>query len=130
MQIPVQHFGPTPLVRPGRGQSARWRLGRIELILEPVRGGWSLLCLDGEVARTWSLGLSDEGELWLDCRVPRLPVHLALRDPLVLVPRSRVRGYVTLPMIPTICWRDRDGSQQTIAELLPPMLTGDRKSVV
>ncbi|MGE3175050.1 MAG: hypothetical protein AB7O97_20650 [Planctomycetota bacterium] len=125
MDVTLSHLHPSPLPRPGRGQSARFRLGRMELILEPVRGGWSLLCNDGREARTWSLGLTDDGELWLHCRVPRWPLRVALRDTLVLVPGARVRGYVQVPLVPTVRWRTRAQGEHTIAELLPPVLSAE-----
>lgn len=125
MQLPVSHLRSMPLPRPARGESSCFRLGRLELVLEPVRGGYSLLCLDGQHARTWSLGLADEGELRLTCRVPRLPMALALKDTLVLVPGGRVRGFVHIALVPTITWQDAGGREQIVAELLPERLTAE-----
>jgi hypothetical protein len=125
MELQLSHLRAAHLPRPQPGQSGRFRLGRVELVLEPVRGGYSLLCLDGTQARTWSLGLARDGELWLACRVPRWPLRIALKDTLVLVPKSRVRGYVHVPLVPTLCWRTPDGAEATVAELLPPLLSAE-----
>lgn len=117
-----------PLPRPDRGASTRVGLGRIELVLEQVRFGYALMVLDGQSTRTWSLGLAQDGELWLHCRVPRWPLRLSLHDTLVVVPGGRVRGYVQLPLVPTVVWRRGEGDaavEEPVAELLPPMLSAE-----
>lgn len=125
MVLTLSHLEPAPLPIPTRGTSQRFRLGRIELVLEPVRGGYSLLCLDGESARTWSLGLTGQGSLWLQCRLPRWPLRVSLKDTLVLVPRSRVRGYVQVPLVPTLVWRAPNRVDGVVAELLPAALSAE-----
>lgn len=125
MVLTLSHLEPAPLPIPPRGSSQRYRLGRIELVLEPVRGGFSLLCLDGGTARTWSLGLSGHGELWLQCRLPRWPLRVTLKDTLVLVPHSRVHGYVQVPLVPTLVWRQPGRADGVVAELLPTALSAE-----
>lgn len=130
MVLTLSHLEHAPLPIPGRGTSQRFRLGRIELVLEPVRGGYSLLCLDGESARTWSLGLTGQGStvqgsLWLQCRLPRWPLRVSLKDTLVLVPHSRVRGYVQVPLVPTLVWRSPGRVDGVVAELLPAALSAE-----
>src|SRR5262245_5114556 len=122
MELNLTHVQPWRLPLPVRGESVRGRLGRLELVLERGRGGFALLCLDGQEARSWSLGLVEGGELWLSCRVPRWPLRVALKDTLVLVPGARVRGYVHVALVPTLIWRAADGGEATVAELLPPQL--------
>lgn len=125
MVLTLSHLEAAPLPLPARGQSQRFRLGRIELVLEPVRGGYSLLCLDGDAVRTWSLGLSNEGSLWLRCRLPRWSLRVTPKDTLVLVPRSRVRGYVQVPLVPTLLWRAPGRPDGVVAELLPGSLSAE-----
>ena len=125
MDLLLSHLEPAHLPLPTRGSSARFRLGRMELILEPVRGGFTLLCLDGNAARTWSLGLHGEGQLWVQCKLPRWPLRVALRETLVLVPHSRVRGYVAVPLVPTLQWRTEHAAPATICELLPNALAAE-----
>jgi hypothetical protein len=119
MDTTQPHLGPVILPRLERGQSARLRVGRLELVLEATRSGFSLLCLDGQQARTWTLGLPREGELRLGCRAPRWPLSVGLRDPLVLVPGGRVRGYVKVPLVPTLLWQREGGTALQVAELVP-----------
>lgn len=113
------------LPRPSRGVSSRFLLGRLELVLEPVRGGYTLLCLDGSGARTWSLGLAADGELWIECMLPRWPLRVGLRETLALVPGSRVRGYVQVPLVPTLSWRRAGQRDCTVCELLPHSLAAE-----
>ena len=113
-----------PLPLPCRGESLRHRIGRLELVLERGHGSYTLLCHDGEQARSWSLGLREDGQLWLSCRMPRLPIVLALRDMLVLVPGARVRGFVKVPLVPTVSWLG-PAAEEPLAELLPPQLAAE-----
>jgi len=124
MQNLASHLQPVTLPLPERGRSARFRVGTLELVLETARGGTSLLCLDGQQTRTWSLGLPRSGELRVLCRAPRLPLLVEPRDPLVLAPRGRLRGYVQVPLVPTIVWQD-DACLETVAELLPSTLSAE-----
>ena len=121
----LTHLEPAHLLRPERGSSSRFRLGRLELILEPVRGGYTLLCSDGSSARSWSLGLSPEGSLWIACRLPRWPLRIGLRETLALVPKSRVRGYLNVPLVPTLLWRRPGHADAQVCELLPNSLTAE-----
>lgn len=125
METQLTHLHPCPLPLPVRGGSARFRLGRAELILERGRGSFSLLWLDGRSARSWTLGLVDGGALSLSCRPPRWPLRIVLKDTLVLVPGSRVRGYVQAPLVPTIAWQHDGGPEAVVAELLPPLLSAE-----
>ena len=121
MENPASPLQPVTLPLPDRGRSARFRVGTLELVLETVRGGTTLLCLDGQQTRTWSLGLPRNGELRVLCCAPRLPLLVEPRDPLVLAPRGRLRGYVQVPLVPTIVWQG-NACQETVAELLPTTL--------
>jgi hypothetical protein len=121
MENLASHLQPVTLPLPERGRSTRFRVGTLELVLETVRGSTSLLCLDGQQTRSWSLGLPRNGELRVLCRAPRLPLLVEPRDPLVLAPRGRLRGYVQVPLVPTIVWQS-DLCVETVAELLPSTL--------
>jgi hypothetical protein len=105
------------LPRPARGSSERVPLGGQELILEGVRGGFALLWSDGKQARRYQLGLPLDGELWLQHRVPALPLAVALREPIVLAPGARLRGYLQVPLVPTLWWLAAPGRRQQLLEL-------------
>lgn len=119
MDTVLPHLGTVTLPRLRRGQSSRVRLGRLELVLEATRSGYALLCLDGQQARSWSLGLPPTGELRLACRAPRWPLAIALKDPLLVLPGGRVRGYVRVPLVPTLCFLPAIGDEVLVAELVP-----------
>ena len=36
-----------------------------------------------------------------------------------------MRGFVMVPLVPTLCWRPAGGDEMVIAELLPPMLSAE-----
>jgi len=105
------------LPRPLRGSSERVPLGGQEMVLEGVRGGFALLWSDGKQARRYQLGLPASGELWLQYRVPALPLALALREPIVLAPGARLRGYLQVPLVPTLWWVDLAGRRQQLLEM-------------
>lgn len=111
-----------PLPRPARGDATRVRVGSAEIVLERTRGGDSLLWSDGREARRYVLGLHDSGQLSLELRAPRLPLCAIPREVLTLVPGARLRGYVMLPLVPTVVWRDRLRPPETLIELLPATL--------
>jgi hypothetical protein len=115
----------TLLPRPQRGGSTRVQLGSNELVLESVRGGHSLLWLDGREARRFVLGLDADGELTLQLRAPKLPVRIAPREVLAVVPGGRLRGYLQLPLVPTIVWRSSKGLEATLLELPPRDLAAE-----
>ena len=115
----------TKLPRPGRGSSARVQIGSNELVLEHVRGGFSLLWSDGREARRHAIGLPAHGELTLQLRLPRLPVRVVTRDMLTLAPQGRLRGYVQVPLVPTLMFRDGLGTTQTLIELPPRELAAE-----
>jgi hypothetical protein len=106
-----------PLLRPGPGQSRRLQLGSLELVFEPVRGGFTLLCLDGKGARTWSLGLPESGSLRVDLRMPEHPVEVVTRDPVLLLPGGRLRGYLQVPLQAALVFEDPEGTSHHLAEL-------------
>jgi len=128
MHADLTHLQTVPLPLPPRGASTRLRLDGLELVLEQQRASLSLLCLDGAEARTWTLGLGDDGQLLLQCRAPRFPLAVTLPNPLTLMPGGRVRGFVQMPLVPTILWR-RSGAagqpDQVVAELLPRILAAE-----
>jgi hypothetical protein len=115
----------TPLPRPQRGGSTRLQVGRSELVLESVRGGHALVWHDGTEARRFALGLDDDGELAVELRVPALPVRLVLRDVASLVPGARLRGYVQVPLVPTVVWQSVDGATAALAEMIPRELAAE-----
>lgn len=113
-----------PLPRPAHGSASRVQLGRAELVLEHSRGSYSLLWSDGREARRYVLGLSDSGQLSVELRAPQLAVHIVPRELITIVPGARLRGFVVLPLIPTVVWRDGLGETQTLIQLHPPSLHG------
>lgn len=115
----------TPLPRPQRGSSTRVRLGANELVLEAVRGGQSLLWSDGREARKFALGVPTAGDLWLELRAPQAPIRVALREVMAVVPGGRLRGYLQVPLVPTVVWRTVDSAPLTVVELLPRELAAE-----
>lgn len=113
-----------PLPRPQRGNASRARVGNAEVVLERARGAYTLLWSNGREARRYVLGLGEHGQLQLELRAPRFPLHLVPRETLTLVPGARLSGYVTAPLIPTIVWNDEVGGAETLFELHPPELQG------
>ncbi|MBX3464172.1 MAG: hypothetical protein KF830_13445 [Planctomycetes bacterium] len=109
------------LRRPPRGGSTRLQFGRTEVVLEATRGGYALLWLEGRQARRFALGLGPTSELSVALAAPRLPVRVAARDTLALAPRARLRGYVQVPLVPTISCRDHAGVHR-LAEFPPAEL--------
>lgn len=114
-----------PLSRPERGGSTRAQFGNNEVVLEATRGGYSLLWLDGRQARRFAVGLTARGELMVALRAPRLPVRVVARDTLTLAPGARLRGYVQLPLVPTIVWHDAGHEAQVLAEFPRPELAAE-----
>ena len=112
------HFQ-TPLPKPQRGGSTRVQLGCNELVLESVRGGHSLLWLDGREARRFALGLDADGLLLLQLRAPRLPICVVPREVLSIVPGGRLRGYLQVPLVPTVVWQPVGGAAVPLVELPP-----------
>jgi hypothetical protein len=124
MEALLTPFAPLALPRPERGRSLRVRAGAMELVLEAMRGGLRLLCLDGSETRNWVLGLPDDGELSLCCRVPRTPIVLAWTQSVVLAPGGRVHAYAQAPLVPTLVL-DHAGQQHVLTELLPRQLQAE-----
>jgi hypothetical protein len=56
-------------------------------------------------------------------RVPRLPVRCVPREALVLAPRSRLAGYILVPLVPTL--ELANGSVPPLVELLPTDLAAE-----
>lgn len=113
-----------PLPRPSHGAASRVQLGRAELVLERSRGSYSLLWSDGREARRYVLGLSASGQLSVELRAPRLPLHVVPRELITIVAGARLRGFLCVPLVPTVVWRDGVGQPQTLIELHPPALQG------
>jgi hypothetical protein len=122
--MPAEPTHPWTMHVPRLQRGQRWRawLGRLELVLEATRSGCSLLLLEGKESRTWTLALPAAGELRLECRAPRWPLCIALADPLLLAPGARVRGYVRVPLVPTLCWLPAAGAALSLVEALPAEL--------
>jgi hypothetical protein len=112
-----------PLPRPHRGGATRTRVGSAELVLENVRGGYTLLWSDGRQARRYALGLADFGHLALELKAPRLPVRVVPRETITVVPGGRLAGYLDVSLVPTLTWRGESGRAETLIELHPPELT-------
>ncbi|HEX5050951.1 MAG TPA: hypothetical protein VFZ65_04190 [Planctomycetota bacterium] len=106
------------LPRPARASSTRVHLGASELVLEATRGGHSLMWSDGREARRFSLGLANDGELALELRAPKWPLRVVVREVLALAPRGRIRGYVQVPLVPTVTW-NAAGETRVLIELPP-----------
>ena len=113
-----------PLTRPAHGQATRVQVGRADLVLENRRGSYTLLWSDGRESRRYVLGLADRGHLSVELRAPRLPLACIPRDTLTLVGGARLRGYVTIPLVPTVVWRTRPDTPEVVLELLPEDLHG------
>ena len=113
-----------PLARPARGSASRVQLGRVELVLENCRGSYTLLWSDGRESRRYVLGLGDSGQLSVELRAPRLPLHIVPRELLTLVPGARLRGFLTVPLVPTVVWRNQLDQPQVLIELHPEGLQG------
>jgi hypothetical protein len=113
-----------PLPRPTQGSASRVQIGRAELVLEHCRGSYSLLWSNGREARRYVLGLNASGQLSVELRAPRLPVHIVPRELMTIVPGARMRGFITVPLVPTIVWRDGLLPPQRLIELHPANLQG------
>jgi hypothetical protein len=93
--------------------------------MEHVRGGHTLLWSDGRDSRRYVLGLRSDGQLQLQWAATRLPVRCVVRDVLSVVPGGRLRGYLQLPLVPTMVWTAADGSRELLIELLPRELAAE-----
>ena len=114
----------TELELPGHGEATRIQVGRAELVLENRRGSYSMLWSDGREARRFILGITGAGKLSVELRAPRLPLTCVPRDVLTMVPGARIRGYLTIPLVPTIVWRAQLEQPQSLVELIPSELEG------
>lgn len=107
----------TPLPRPPIGGSSRVRCGAAEVVLESTRAGSALVWFDGRDAKRFVMGLPRDGHLTLELRAPRLPLHVATREVVALSARGRVRGYVQVPLVPTVVFHPPIGADQLLLEL-------------
>lgn len=105
-----------PLARPARGGSTRIRFATSEVVLEATRGGYSVLWLNGRESRRFAIGLPPTGDVFLTLAAPRLPVRVVTRETLTLAPGARLRGYVQVPLVPTMLWRAPRAEPQRLAE--------------
>ena len=112
------------LPRPAHGNAERVQLGRAEIVLENRRGSYTLLWSNGRESKRYVLGLTDAGHLTLELCAPRYAMECVPRDAMTLVPGARIRGYVTVPLVPTVTWRTRPDSPERLLELLPADLDG------
>lgn len=119
MDAPDRLARRTALPRPNPGGATRVRCGPCDGLLERARGGYAFLWSDGRTGQRVNLGVADTGELALVLAPPRVAVRVALRDPLVLAPEGRVRGYVAVPLVPTLLWRDEHGVDHVLREFTP-----------
>ncbi|MBZ0150873.1 MAG: hypothetical protein K8J09_05020 [Planctomycetes bacterium] len=103
-----------PLRLPERGGSSRLQFGSNDLVLEQVRGGFTLLWSDGREARRYAFGFGTDGELTLELRAPELPLWVTPRELLAIVPGARWSGYVQVPLVPTLIWRRGGGPPQSV----------------
>lgn len=113
-----------PLALPAHGEATRVQVGRAEMVLENRRGSYSLLWSDGREAQRFVLGLHGAGKLSVELRAPRLPLTCVPRDVLTLVPGARIRGYLTVPLVPTVVWREQLDQPKSLIELVPSDLEG------
>lgn len=114
-----------PLPRPLRGGCTRARIGSAEVLLETVRGGHSLLWSNGRATRRYALGLHAAGQLTLQLRAPKLPLHVVPREIVTLVSGGRLAGYVVVSLVPTVCWHSPGGSTEALLELQPDDLAAE-----
>jgi len=115
----------TRLGLPLQGGSARLAVGACELVFEAVRGGYTLLWHAGREARRYVVGLPDGGETILELRPPSHRVRLLLKETLALAPGARVYGYVQVPLVPTLLWRDDAEAESQLIELMPASLAAE-----
>lgn len=114
MESPARLARRTVLPRPPRGGATRLSCGACDGLLEAGRGGLSFLWSDGRSGQRVHVGVPDEGELALALAPPRSVVRVVLREPVVLAPGARLRGYVGVPLAPTLTWSDRDGVEHVL----------------
>jgi hypothetical protein len=115
----------TALPRPHAGGVTRVRCGPCDGLLERARGGYAFLWSDGRNGQRVHLGVDEAGELALELAPPRSAVRIVLRDPLVLAPGARVRGYVAAPLVPRLLWRDEHGVDHVLREFTPGDLASE-----
>lgn len=108
-----------PLRLPDRGGSSRLQFGNNDLVLEQVRGGYTLLWSDGREARRYAFGFGEDGELSLELRAPDSPLWVTPRELLAIVPGARWSGYVQVPLVPTLLWRRHGARPQTVVVVHP-----------
>lgn len=99
--------------------------GGFELVLEGVRGGHILVVHDGSEGRRIHLGLRGDGGLELNLLPTCYPCLVSPREAIRLLPGTRLRGYLLVPLVPTLAWVGGDGKAETVVELLPPQLTAE-----
>lgn len=111
-----------PLPLPAEGEAVRVQKGPWQIVVERVRGGFTLLAHDGQVERRWFVGVPDGGGLVLRSRVPRYPVRVRLGESVTLAPGGRLRGYVGLPLSHEVMWSDPHGALMPVAAMVAPDL--------
>lgn len=104
----------TVLPRPPRGGATRLSCGACDGLLEAARGGYSFLWSDGRSGQRVHLGVPASGDIALVLAPPRSLVRVVLREPVVLAPGARLRGYVGVPLAPTLTWTDSDGVEHDL----------------
>ena len=62
---------------------------------------------------------------WSLCTGVLRGVLTCVRETLALVPKSRVRGYLNVPLVPTLIWRRAGHADAQVCELLPNSLTAE-----
>ncbi|MFN9756190.1 MAG: hypothetical protein ACK58X_07230 [Planctomycetota bacterium] len=115
----------TPLPLPSRGGLVRARCGPCEALLEPVRGGFAFLWSDGRTAQRLHLGLAAAGDLRLELRPPGEPVAVTPQEPVLVAPAARVRGYLLVPVVPTLVWQPAGGEPVALHAFAPPALAAE-----
>jgi hypothetical protein len=120
---------PTKLRRalplPTRGSSERMQCGAFELVLEGVRGGHILVVHDGSEGRRVHLGLRADAGLELRLLPTCYPCFVSPKEVIRLLPGTRVRGYLLVPLVPTLVSVGGDGQVDTLVELLSPSLAAE-----
>ena len=124
-QEPAPVLLSTPLARPPAFASTRVSCAAGEVVLEAVRGGYSLVWSDGRAARRYAVALGPACRLTIELRAPRMPIRVVSREVLLLAPGSRLRGYLQVPLVPTVVWHPEAGPSRVLLELPLAELTAE-----
>lgn len=108
---------------PGPGRACKVQKGRLQIVLEQGRSGYTLVTHDGDAGRRYLLGVPDVGQLWLLAAAPPHRLVIELRDTVALAPGGRLRGYAAVPLLHRVVWASEMGVEKSMVEILPRELT-------